>query len=146
MNLGFYNFEELIIPLTEFDHTVECLTRALALRDLEMEEHACRVITLTLNLAHAAGVPPAELFIPSIALTLGVWGNNSKAFEVFYVTMWYIGPMIYVYAMDNIGTKGHGNIKFFIPFSFALIVGTFAAKRRDPSVVMFPQNHRYVRC
>ena len=72
MNMGFYNFEELIVPLTELDHTVECFTRALALRDLETEEHARRIITLTLNLARAADVPLAELFIPCFALTLGV--------------------------------------------------------------------------
>jgi len=64
----------------------------------------------------------AAFFIPSLALALGVWSNGQKLFEVLYVTMWYIGPMNYVYAVDFIGTKGNGNVGFFIPLSIALIV------------------------
>lgn len=60
--VGFWGvFEKNSTPSTELDHTVECLTRALSLRDLETEEHARRVTALTLNLARAADVPPAEL-------------------------------------------------------------------------------------
>jgi hypothetical protein len=73
----------------------------------------------------------AVLFIPSFALALGVWSNSHKLFEVLYVTMWYIGPMNYVYAMDYIGTKGDGNIGFFIPFSFALIIVAFIGRARQ---------------
>jgi len=60
MNADFYDIEKFVMPPTELDHTVECLTRALALRDLETEEHARRVTALTLNLAHSADVPPAD--------------------------------------------------------------------------------------
>jgi len=73
----------------------------------------------------------AVLFIPSFALALGVWSNNSKVFEVLYVTMWYIGPMNYVYAVDYIGTKGDGNIGLFIPISIALIVFAFIGRARQ---------------
>ena len=73
----------------------------------------------------------AVLFIPSLALALGVWSNNSKVFEVLYVTMWYIGPMNYVYPVDYIGTKSDGNIGFFIPFSIALIVLAFIGRARQ---------------
>jgi ABC-type transport system involved in multi-copper enzyme maturation permease subunit len=73
----------------------------------------------------------AVLFIPSFALALGVWSKNSKVFEVLYVTMWYIGPMNYVYAVDFIGTKGDGNFGFFIPFSFALILAAFIGRARQ---------------
>ena len=73
----------------------------------------------------------AVLFIPSFALVLGVWSNSSKVFEVLYITMWYIGPMNYVYAADYIGTKGDGNIGFFIPFSIALIVVAFIGRARQ---------------
>jgi len=61
MNISLLYTKEFTIPPTELDHTVECLMRALALRDMETEEHARRVTALTLNLAHAAGIPPAEL-------------------------------------------------------------------------------------
>ena len=73
----------------------------------------------------------AVLFIPSFALALGVWSNNSKVFEVLYLTMWYIGPMNYVYTVDFIGTKGDGNIGFFIPFSFVLIAAALIGRARQ---------------
>ena len=73
----------------------------------------------------------AVLFIPSFALALGVWSINSKVFEVLYLTMWYIGPMNYVYTVDFIGTKGDGNIGFFIPFSFVLIAAAFIGRARQ---------------
>jgi ABC-type transport system involved in multi-copper enzyme maturation permease subunit len=73
----------------------------------------------------------ATLFIPSFALALGVWSNSHKLFEVLYVTMWYVGPMNNVYAVDYIGTKGDGNIGFFIPVSIALIVAAFIGRARQ---------------
>jgi len=73
----------------------------------------------------------AMLFIPSFALALGVWSNSHKLFEVLYVTLWYIGPMNHVYAVDFIGTKSDGNIGFFIPFSIALILTAFIGRARQ---------------
>jgi len=73
----------------------------------------------------------AVLFIPSLALALGVWSNSHKLFEVLYVTLWYAGPMNYVYAVDFIGTKSDGNIGFFIPFSIALIIVAFVGRARQ---------------
>lgn len=73
----------------------------------------------------------AVLFIPSFALALGVWSNSHKLFEVLYITLWYAGPMNYVYAVDFIGTKSDGNIEFFIPFSIALILAAFIGRTRQ---------------
>jgi hypothetical protein len=73
----------------------------------------------------------AALFIPSFALALGVWSNSHKLFEVLYVIMWYAGPMNYVYAVDYIGTKGNGNVGFFIPFSIALVLAAFFGRARQ---------------
>jgi hypothetical protein len=46
-----------------------------------------------------AGEPPALLpwilsvvFIPTLALTLGIWSRSSKLFEVVYPILWYLGP------------------------------------------------------
>jgi hypothetical protein len=39
--------------------------------------------------AWAAGV----LFIPSLALALGVWSGTSKLFEGLYTALWYVGPL-----------------------------------------------------
>jgi hypothetical protein len=45
------------------------------------------------------GEPPAllpwalaVLFIPTLALTLGVWSRGGKLFEVVYLVLWYLGP------------------------------------------------------
>jgi hypothetical protein len=35
----------------------------------------------------------AVLFIPSLALALGVWSGTSKFFEGLYTAMWYVGPI-----------------------------------------------------
>jgi len=71
------------------------------------------------------------LFIPSFALALGVWSNSHKLFEVLYVTMWYLGPLNKVYAVDYLGANSNGNIGFFIPLSIALIVATFIGRARQ---------------
>ncbi len=71
------------------------------------------------------------IFIPSLAMALGVWSNNSKAFEVLYVSLWYNGPMHSVYAMDYIGTRSDGNIGFFIPLSILLVVVAFIGRARQ---------------
>ncbi|TFH40962.1 MAG: hypothetical protein E4H01_15675, partial [Lysobacterales bacterium] len=43
------------------------------------------------------------LFVPSLALTLGVWSGSSKLFEVVYVILWYIGPMNRMPLFDYMG-------------------------------------------
>lgn len=73
----------------------------------------------------------AALFIPSFALALGVWSNSHKLFEVLYVIMWYAGPMNYVYAVDFIGTKGDGNVGFFLPFSIGLVAVAFLGRAKQ---------------
>jgi hypothetical protein len=45
--------------------------------------------------AEPAGLLPwtlSVLFIPTLALSLGVWSRSSKAFEVIYPILWYLGP------------------------------------------------------
>jgi hypothetical protein len=40
------------------------------------------------------------IFIPSLAVALGVWSGTSKTFEAFYVAFWYIGPAHHTPAID----------------------------------------------
>ena len=40
------------------------------------------------------------LFIPSLALALGVWSGSSKPFEIVYVSLWYLGPLNKVPGLD----------------------------------------------
>jgi len=44
------------------------------------------------------------LFIPSMALALGVWSGASKAFEAIYTVWWYVGPAHQMPGLDFMGT------------------------------------------
>ena len=48
------------------------------------------------------------LFVPALALTLGVWTGTSRAFEAVYLLWWYIGPGNQVPAFDYIGVVPEG--------------------------------------
>jgi hypothetical protein len=43
------------------------------------------------------------LFTPSLALALGVWVGNGRAFELAYALFWYIGVVNRVPAFDYAG-------------------------------------------
>ena len=43
------------------------------------------------------------LFIPTLALALGVWTRSGKAFEGLYAAIWYIGPVNQLTALDFMG-------------------------------------------
>jgi hypothetical protein len=45
------------------------------------------------------------LFIPSLALALGVWSGSSKAFEALYVVLWYLGPAHATPGLDFMGVS-----------------------------------------
>lgn len=48
------------------------------------------------------------LFVPALALALGVWIGNSRAFEATYLVLWYIGLIEQVPALDYAGTTAEG--------------------------------------
>ncbi len=72
----------------------------------------------------------AALFIPSLALALGVWSNSSKLFEVLYISLWYL-TINKVDAVDFYGANSDGNIGFFIPLSLVLIAASFIGRARQ---------------
>ena len=49
--------------------------------------------------AWAVGV----VFIPTLALTLGIWSGSSKLFEVLYMLLWYLGPINHMPVLDYTG-------------------------------------------
>ncbi|HEY9076155.1 MAG TPA: hypothetical protein VIO61_06405 [Anaerolineaceae bacterium] len=66
------------------------------------------------------------LFIPSLALALGVWTGTSKAFEVVYAVFWYLGVLNDVLELDYAGlhASGYWLVYFFLSiflFGFAMI-------------------------
>ena len=71
------------------------------------------------------------LFIPSLALALGVWSGTSKPFEIVYISLWYLGPLNKVPGLDFIGAQTNGRPEFFIPVSLALIAFAFFGRSRQ---------------
>jgi hypothetical protein len=43
------------------------------------------------------------LFIPTLALALGVWSGSGKLFEIVFLVFWYLGPMQRVAPLDYVG-------------------------------------------
>ena len=72
----------------------------------------------------------AALFIPSLALAMGIWSKSSKLFEVLHVSMWYLA-LNGINTVDYFGANSDGRIGFFIPLSLALIVFSFVGRARQ---------------
>ncbi|MGH9580613.1 MAG: hypothetical protein ACRD2R_06445, partial [Terriglobales bacterium] len=60
-------------------------------------------LALDLDWQGMAAWAVGALFIPSLALALGVWTGSSKAFEALYVSLWYIGPLQAFAPLDFMG-------------------------------------------
>jgi hypothetical protein len=73
------------------------------------------------------------LFIPTLALALGLWSGSGKLFEVIYLVIWYIGPMNRVPTMDYAGATAAG-LASGMPLVYlavtALLLGAAVAGRR----------------
>jgi len=59
------------------------------------------------------------LFIPTLALALGVWSGSNKLFEVVYMLWWYAGPINRVESLDFMGAGSD------LQFSRILVYGLF---------------------
>jgi hypothetical protein len=46
------------------------------------------------------------VFVPSLALALGVWSGSGKFFEALYTALWYVGPMNHTPGLDYTGSAG----------------------------------------
>lgn len=77
----------------------------------------------------------AVLFIPTLALALGIWSGSGKLFEVIYLVLWYIGPMNRVPAMDYAGATPAGLASgmplVFLGMTALLMVAAVAGRRRQ---------------
>ncbi|OGO62238.1 MAG: hypothetical protein A2030_11570 [Chloroflexi bacterium RBG_19FT_COMBO_50_10] len=59
------------------------------------------------------------LFIPTLALVLGVWSGSNKLFEVVYMLLWYSGPVNRIESLDFMGASSN------IPLDRVLLYGLF---------------------
>jgi hypothetical protein len=75
------------------------------------------------------------LFIPTLALALGVWSGSSKLFEVVYLFLWYIGPLNQTRPLDYMGVVPAA-VRAGVPLAWlavtaALAVAGVAGRRRQ---------------
>jgi len=60
------------------------------------------------NLAGTLGWLVGTLFVPSLALALGVWIGNDRGFELVYLLLWYVGVANGVPFFDYAGVTAEG--------------------------------------
>ncbi|HKS72809.1 MAG TPA: hypothetical protein VJQ82_06390 [Terriglobales bacterium] len=73
----------------------------------------------------------AALFIPTLALALGVWSASSKPFEALYTVWWYVGPANHVPGADFMGTTPASSQPLqFALFTILLWIAVFVGRRR----------------
>nr|WP_001067150.1 MULTISPECIES: hypothetical protein [Bacillus cereus group] len=60
------------------------------------------------------------VFIPTFALTLGVWSQTRKLFEVLYIFLWYLGPINHLPYVDFLAIST-SNVVLYITLSILLL-------------------------
>jgi hypothetical protein len=80
------------------------------------------VVNLAVNgeLLHLLALIVAAVFIPSLALSLGILSGGRKLFEVVYIILWYIGPMSQGKYLDYMGVSST-SIKVQLSYFIATI-------------------------
>lgn len=71
------------------------------------------------------------MFIPSLALMLGVWTGSRKAFEVVYVLFWYLGPLNKVLELDYLGIHTADSWQIYFVLSIVLSVLAVIGRKRQ---------------
>lgn len=78
------------------------------------------------------------VFIPSLALALGVWSGGPRLFELIYILWWYLGPVEGVEVFDFIGVN-HETVAIGVPFIYffasILLLGLAIIGRRRQTQV-----------
>ena len=70
------------------------------------------------------------LFIPSLALALGVWSGTSKPFEAIYTVWWYLGPLNHAPGFDFVGSVPASNRPVsYLASSVILVLAAYCGRR-----------------
>jgi hypothetical protein len=70
------------------------------------------------------------LFIPSLALALGVWSGTSKPFEAIYTVWWYLGPLNHAPGLDFAGgTPAASRPALYLVMSGVLVIAAYFGRR-----------------
>ena len=77
----------------------------------------------------------AALFAPALGLALGVWAGTSRAFEIVYLLLWYLGVMNQVPAFDYAGVTPAGLIMgmplVYLAITAGLVALALLGRRRQ---------------
>ncbi len=70
------------------------------------------------------------VFVPALALALGVWSGTSKPFEVLYAVWWYVGPLHHIRGLDFTGMAAATNSAWLYLLATAALLATCYLGRR----------------
>jgi hypothetical protein len=94
---------------------------------------AVRVL-LAANYSGLLGWFAGALFIPTLALALGVWTRSSRAFEGLFAGLWYVGPLNRVPGFDFTGgANGRLTVEYgciYLALTAALLAIACFGRRR----------------
>ncbi len=80
----------------------------------------------------AAGWFAGALFIPSMALALGVWSGSTKFFEALYTVWWYVGPLHQLPGLDFMGTSpASSSPVLYLTLAAASLLAACAGRRQQ---------------
>ena len=75
------------------------------------------------------------VFVPTLALALGVWSGTGKVFEGLYTALWYIGPMNGVPGLDFTGAANGARTAhyalLYLAIAVVLLAAAFLGRRRQ---------------
>jgi hypothetical protein len=70
------------------------------------------------------------LFVPSLALALGIWSGTSKVFEAVYTVWWYIGPAHFTPGLDFLGgSPASASTSLYLLITAGLLVACYLGRR-----------------
>lgn len=82
-----------------------------------------------------SGLVVGILFVPSLAMSLGVWTNGSKLFEGGYLFLWYIASMYSIPVLDFMGrvhiAREMGVPLIYLLLTLLLMIVIFFGRRRQ---------------
>jgi hypothetical protein len=87
-------------------------------------------LMLARDTAGLAGWAAGAVFIPSLALALGLWTGTGKWFEAIYTAWWYVGPLHHIRNADFMGTMAASTTPgLFLVLAAVLLTSCFVRRR-----------------
>ena len=80
------------------------------------------------DLAGALAWGAGALFIPALALALGLASRGNRLFEVVYACLWYVGPANRTAELDFMGATGHSHPAVWLALATGLLGAAFALR------------------